>query len=268
MALSETAKKILSAAAQRTDGLIECPSKLPAAARNAVIRSLLKQDLVTEVAASAEQRSMAWRQDEGGDWMAVRISDAGLKTVAPDLPVDSAGADRQVAQDDPRTGGTGDHALPSASHDPVAPPASEHAQNATVAGPGPNARATLRQAAQALLDAWDGLPEPKAADVLDGPIAALRAHLARAPARGNGGSPRRPREDTKQQKVLALLSRTEGVSGPAIMEVTGWAPHTVRGFLAGLKKKSHRDRGPGAGAAGRAEQGRGQGQLHDLSRSG
>jgi hypothetical protein len=29
----------------------------------------------------------------------------------------------------------------------------------------------------------------------------------------------------------------EGASGPQIAEATGWAPHTVRGFLAGLAKK-------------------------------
>jgi biotin operon repressor len=44
-------------------------------------------------------------------------------------------------------------------------------------------------------------------------------------------------KDTKQAQVLAMLRRAEGVSGPAIAEATGWAPHTVRGFLAGLAKK-------------------------------
>src|SRR3954454_6622838 len=34
-----------------------------------------------------------------------------------------------------------------------------------------------------------------------------------------------------------MLSRSEGASGPQIAEVMGWAPHTVRGFLAGLAKK-------------------------------
>ena len=90
MVLSETTQKMLSAAAQRSDRLITFPPKLPAAARNAVIRSLLKQDLVTEVATSAEQRSMAWRQDEDGYWMIVRISDAGLQVVALALPTVSA----------------------------------------------------------------------------------------------------------------------------------------------------------------------------------
>jgi len=35
----------------------------------------------------------------------------------------------------------------------------------------------------------------------------------------------------------ALLRRGEGVSGPRIIAATGWLPHTVRGILAGLKKR-------------------------------
>jgi predicted ArsR family transcriptional regulator len=47
----------------------------------------------------------------------------------------------------------------------------------------------------------------------------------------------RSQKDTKQAKVLAMLRREGGASGPAIAEAMGWAPHTVRGFLAGLSKK-------------------------------
>ena len=79
---------------------------------------------------------------------------------------------------------------------------------------GPITHSTLRQASQALLEAWDWQPPHEVSRALDGPIAALRAHLARARARarGNGGGSRIPREDTKQKKVLALLGRTEGAS--------------------------------------------------------
>ncbi len=34
-----------------------------------------------------------------------------------------------------------------------------------------------------------------------------------------------------------MLRRNDGASGPQIAEAMGWAPHTVRGFLAGLAKK-------------------------------
>ena len=34
-----------------------------------------------------------------------------------------------------------------------------------------------------------------------------------------------------------MLRRPEGATVAQIAEATGWAPHTVRGFFAGLKKK-------------------------------
>ena len=80
---------------------------------------------------------------------------------------------------------------------------------------------------------------------LDGPMQALRAVLAsrgaRAPrsrtAARADGAPRKPREGTKQEQVLAMLRRPEGATVAQIAEATGWAPHTVRGFFAGLKKR-------------------------------
>jgi predicted ArsR family transcriptional regulator len=51
------------------------------------------------------------------------------------------------------------------------------------------------------------------------------------------GAPRKPREGTKQEVVLAMLRRPEGATVAQIAEATGWAQHTVRGFFAGLKKR-------------------------------
>ena len=42
---------------------------------------------------------------------------------------------------------------------------------------------------------------------------------------------------TKQERVLALLSRTEGASIAEMMQATHWQQHSVRGFLAGTVKK-------------------------------
>jgi len=94
----------------------------------------------------------------------------------------------------------------------------------------------LRQAAHAVLAAWDANAgrDEDIGDAMDGSLAALRAALASTFPPGNEG--RQPR-DTKQARVIAMLGREDGASGPQVAEAMGWAPHTVRGFLAGLAKK-------------------------------
>ena len=96
----------------------------------------------------------------------------------------------------------------------------------------------LAAAARAVLDAWNDETnrEIDMIGALEGPMAALSIALAGKPGRP-AGAPRPPREGTKQQAVLALLRRDEGATIAQIMEATAWQSHTVRGFLAGLKKK-------------------------------
>jgi len=96
----------------------------------------------------------------------------------------------------------------------------------------------LAAAARAVLDAWtdETNRETDIIAALEGPMAALQIALAGKPGRP-AGAPRPPREGTKQQAVLALLRRDEGATIAQIMEATAWQSHTVRGFLAGLKKK-------------------------------
>jgi len=98
---------------------------------------------------------------------------------------------------------------------------------------------SLRAAATTLLVAWGAGVERSALPLA---MEALRAALSRVgaarPPRDSSAS-RRPRKDTKQQAVLTLLRRPEGTTIVQVIEATGWAQHTVRGFLAGLKKKGH-----------------------------
>jgi hypothetical protein len=48
---------------------------------------------------------------------------------------------------------------------------------------------------------------------------------------------RKTREGTKQALVIELLRRPSGATIPEIIESTGWASHTTRGFFAGALKK-------------------------------
>jgi hypothetical protein len=224
MKLSDTQRVILSAASQHAAGLATAPSKLPAAARNAVFRSLIKNNLLNEINAPREHVGLGWRQDDDGTWIVARITDEGLRAIGVD----------------PNEGDTVAGTAPTgATHDaPGATPAL--ATEANQAAPTAAPRASLREVAAAVLAAWDDEAnrDTDMIGALEGPMATLRAALASKALR-EPGAPRKPREGTKQEAVLAMLRRPEGATVAQVAEAMGWATHTVRGFFAGLKKKGH-----------------------------
>ncbi|SDD05641.1 DUF3489 domain-containing protein [Belnapia rosea] len=235
--LSDSQRVILSAAAQHEMGLARAPKTLPAAARNAVLRSLIKNNLLTEINAPREHVGLGWRQDDDGTWIVARITDEGLRAIGIDPNEGDAAAGEPdcsgIEGSVPDTARTG---ADDAAEGDAPAEETEHAQGS----PTPAPRASLRDAAAAVLAAWDASP---AQDATDNPISraieVLRAALAGKPARvaREPGAPRKPREGTKQEQVLALLRREEGATIAQICEATGWQGHTVRGFFAGLKKR-------------------------------
>jgi len=244
--LSDSQRVILSAAAQHEMGLARAPKILPAAARNAVFRSLIKNNLLTEINAPRDYIGLGWRQDDDGAWIVARITDEGMRAIGidPNEGDAVAGTAPTVAPDD----AAGASPTPATEAAQAAPLTEEIALlDQLLAAPAAAPRANLRDAATAVLEAWDdqagrfGTHDGDMIGALDAPIAALRALLAGKPDRTprEPGTPRKPREGTKQERVLTMLRRPEGATVAQIAEATGWVQNTVRGFFAGLKKKGH-----------------------------
>jgi Protein of unknown function (DUF3489) len=82
MKLTDTQLVLLSAASQREDGAIELPPNLKGAASHKVVRKLLNERLIEEVAAGGSLP--VWRRDEEKGALALRITSGGLAAIQVD----------------------------------------------------------------------------------------------------------------------------------------------------------------------------------------
>ncbi len=102
---------------------------------------------------------------------------------------------------------------------------------ATTAGETPkaNKKATRAPSRAPVAPAKDK-PGKKASPAKQAPKSAKKA---------KGGKAAKPeaRDGSKTAKILDLLKRPGGVTAKELMKVTGWLPHSVRGFLSGTVVK-------------------------------
>ena len=235
MSLSPAATIVLTRAAERPDHRLEFHRKLPTGGRHKMIDALLRDGLIAETEGDYRLGDGALLIEDSATGLmltTLALTDAGLRALKLDLP----GADQ--------TPDTGANVVPTVASDAAVAQeamAVADALEAEALAPTPRdaARTTLRQAAAAVLAAWDD-QDNRDTDIiaaLEAPMGTLRALLAeKAPRPDN--RPRKPREGTKQQAVLDLLRREQGATITQIVGATAWAQHTVRGFLANLKRKA------------------------------
>ena len=229
MSLSPAALIVMTRAAERPDHRLQFHRKLPTGGRHKMIDALLREGLITETLGDYRLGDASTLIEDSATGLmltTLALTDAGFRAIGQKPPTgEPAATDADTAP----------HAASDAAVAQEAAAIADALDAATVA---PTPRTNLRAAAAAVLAAWED-QDNRDTDIiaaLEAPMEALRTLLAEKAPR-EASAPRKPREGTKQEAVLALLRRTEGATVAQIAESTGWASHTVRGFLAGLKKK-------------------------------
>lgn len=209
--LSDSALVMLSTAANRDDGSILPPPadlKARGGALKAVLNHLLAQGFVEEMPVGSDAES--WRREGDAGRIGLRITAAGYAAIG----VEAVGEGSTVQKADQM----------------VREVASRVAAEANASGLDGDVRPGVE-------------PEVVADDPLDGTITWTDdpvAPVSDASVERVSTALSSPRSPSKQDQIIALLSRKEGATIEVLMAATGWLPHTVRAVLSGLRKKGHR----------------------------
>lgn len=214
--LSDTALVLLSGAANRHDGSVLPPPadlKTRGSALKAVLTRLLARRLIEEVPVDSDAES--WRQDEETGRVGLRITAAGCFAIGVEMKTGDDNAPDSVAN------GRG----------AIEPASDTSQQDANVEPAG-----ELGDETGDTVEIIEGSAVRPTVDVasIDGE-AEGGVGLADSSASASSSRPR-----SKQDQIIALLSRTEGATIDDLVSATGWLPHTVRAMLSGLRKKGHR----------------------------
>lgn len=214
--LSDSALVLLSTAANRNDGCILPPPadlKARGGALKAVLNHLLTRALVEEMPVGSDAES--WRREDDAGRVGLRITAAGYAAIG----VEAVGDCPAVPELDRLAGEVATSGFPA------------DASASALDGAGRHGDAT---------EVTDG------DDPLDGTITWTDegvepvAPASDASVERVSTAPTLPRSPSKQDQIIALLSREEGATIKVLMTATGWLPHTVRAVLSGLRKKGHR----------------------------
>jgi len=88
-----------------------------------------------------------------------------------------------------------------------------------------------------LLALWNTLPGVEKRRKAGDPTALINELWSAIEMWPDQEPPSNPKRSSKQDEVIAMLRRLEGVTVDEVVSVTGWQRHTVRGVFSGTLKK-------------------------------